>query len=143
MVGGTVTFGAPPPTDEDNDDISDDWENSHFGNLTTANATSDYDNDGYSDKQEYLNGTDPKTQDSPDGTGYNSSTDFRVAPWTAISGTQYSMVAYGNVYIETTEVSREGFLLGAFGPGGETNCRATANVSDTGSYYMTIRGNIR
>jgi M6 family metalloprotease-like protein len=41
--------------DSDNDSIADDWEMQYFGNLTTANATSDFDKDGYSDRQEYLN----------------------------------------------------------------------------------------
>jgi len=41
--------------DTDQDGIDDAWEQLFFGNLTTANSTSDYDKDGYSDVQEYLN----------------------------------------------------------------------------------------
>jgi hypothetical protein len=47
-------------TDSDRDGIPDAWELDHFGNLTTANATSDKDGDGFGDLQEYLAGTDPK-----------------------------------------------------------------------------------
>ncbi|MCI5180732.1 MAG: hypothetical protein D3911_15730 [Candidatus Electrothrix sp. AW3_4] len=43
------------PNDTDGDGIGDDWEMEQFGNLQTANATTDYDGDGYSDLQEYLN----------------------------------------------------------------------------------------
>jgi hypothetical protein len=72
-----------PHVDTDGDGIYDQWELDHFGNLTTANAVSDYDNDGYSDLQEYLNTYypvetdpegnvyDPKVVNAPGGTGYN------------------------------------------------------------------------
>ena len=49
---------APGP-DSDGDGIPDAWELSWFGNLMTANGTSDFDGDGMSDKAEYLAGTSP------------------------------------------------------------------------------------
>ncbi|HEX5398711.1 MAG TPA: hypothetical protein VFY06_06655 [Verrucomicrobiae bacterium] len=49
-----------PGTDTDGDGIPDAWELQEFGNLTTANATSDFDGDGVSDRNEYLAGTNPK-----------------------------------------------------------------------------------
>ena len=69
--------------DTDADLLPDAWEMTHFGNLTTANGTTDYDRDGYSDLQEYLNEMsgetdpqggqyDPKTANAPGGTGYIS-----------------------------------------------------------------------
>jgi hypothetical protein len=71
--------------DTDNDNIDDDWEMSHFGDLTTADQTSDFDEDGYSDLQEYLNDAagetdpignvyDPKVVNAPWGTGYTPNT---------------------------------------------------------------------
>src|SRR5262245_51130194 len=45
--------------DTDSDNIADAWERQKFGNLTFANATSDFDNDGFSDKSEYLADTNP------------------------------------------------------------------------------------
>ncbi len=59
----------------------DDWEMDYFGNLQTADKTTDWDDDGYSDLQEYLNrdildkngnSYDPKVENAPDGPGYNS-----------------------------------------------------------------------
>lgn len=46
-------------TDSDNDGLGDSWERSHFGNLTTASATSNRDGDIASDKDEYEADTDP------------------------------------------------------------------------------------
>ncbi|MCI5212565.1 MAG: right-handed parallel beta-helix repeat-containing protein [Candidatus Electrothrix sp. ATG2] len=68
-------------TDTDQDGIDDNWELLFFGNLTTANRTSDYDQDGYSDLQEYQNNLrchvdskgnsfDLTEANEPDGNGY-------------------------------------------------------------------------
>lgn len=47
------------PADSDGDGISDAWEQSKFGNLTSATATSDADHDGATELREYLAGTEP------------------------------------------------------------------------------------
>ncbi len=69
-----------PFADTDSDGINDNWEKQYFSNsLTVANATSDYDKDGYSDLQEYtnrgetdLNGVsyNPTVKNVAGGTGY-------------------------------------------------------------------------
>lgn len=82
IVSGALTVQAVIP-DTDGDGIDDNWEMAYFGNLTTANSTSDFDGDGYTDLQEYLNQLaglndpegnpfDPKAVNAPGGTGYNS-----------------------------------------------------------------------
>ena len=64
--------------DHDQDGLDDSWEHAHFGDLTTANATSNQDGDPMSDLHEFLTRTDPKdardflrittiTPDSPTG----------------------------------------------------------------------------
>jgi len=45
--------------DSDSDGIADAFEYQYFGNLTTADMSSDADHDGISDKEEYLDGTSP------------------------------------------------------------------------------------
>ena len=59
-VAVVQTATIAPGTDSDGDGIADAWELLNFGNLTTANATSDFDHDGSTDLQEYLAGTNPR-----------------------------------------------------------------------------------
>ena len=64
------------PSDTDQDGIPDAWEQLYFpgtAGLVILSATGDYDHDGYSDYQEYLNGTNPTVQDPPGGPGYDES----------------------------------------------------------------------
>ncbi|MCW5198756.1 hypothetical protein VU06_03295, partial [Desulfobulbus sp. F3] len=93
LNGNTYTTGAITAdcavtaffreTDSDGDGIDDAWEEYWFGDLTTASASSDYDKDGYSDLQEYLNALagqndpagapcNPKEKNAPGGTGYRN-----------------------------------------------------------------------
>ena len=55
------TDSITPGVDTDGDGIADAFELLYFGNLTTANAGSDYNGDGVSDLQAYLDGTDPRS----------------------------------------------------------------------------------
>lgn len=61
-VSGTVD------DDTDGDGIPDSWEMANFGDLTTADETTDNDGDGLLDIDEHSNGTDPKDTDT-DGDG--------------------------------------------------------------------------
>jgi len=45
--------------DTEGDGLPDEWELMHFGDLTTADAASDFDGDGSPDWDEYLYGSDP------------------------------------------------------------------------------------
>ncbi len=49
--------------DSDNDGLRDNWEVENFGNITTADGTTDSDNDGRSDMQEYAFRSDPLSPD--------------------------------------------------------------------------------
>jgi hypothetical protein len=100
--------------DDDGDGIADAWERENFANLTAANALSDADGDGVSDKDEYLADSNPNDSNSRlritdhvvqffPNEGYNSwdvtftssprrlyridtSEDLGVAPWQDASG---------------------------------------------------------
>ncbi len=50
--------------DSDGDGIPDAWELYHFGDLTTADATSDYSNNGFLDLHAFLANTDPTDSNS-------------------------------------------------------------------------------
>ena len=74
-------FAGLTSNDIDNDGIADSWEIKWFNNLTTANQWRDFDRDGYTDLQEYLNdfagekdplGAEyiPTVKNAPEGTGY-------------------------------------------------------------------------
>ncbi len=81
--------------DADNDGISDTWEIDHVPQgtpagteLTVFSASGDYDNDGYTDLQEFLNRNeldpqgavyDPLAANAPYGTGYINSATFLPA----------------------------------------------------------------
>jgi|GEM_PF-2823693 len=76
VTGCTVTF---TDTDDDADELSDRWEMDHFGDLT-HDGTGDSDNDGYTDRQEHDNTTDPNDGTTAAGlAGYSACTDNRVA----------------------------------------------------------------
>lgn len=59
LTTDTITY-----PDSDNDGIADHYERTHFGNLSTANATTNNDSDSQTDLEEYLANTDP--EDSSD-----------------------------------------------------------------------------
>jgi hypothetical protein len=45
--------------DFDTDGLPDLWERQYFGKLDVSDGTGDFDNDGWTDLEEYVNGTDP------------------------------------------------------------------------------------
>ncbi len=59
-------FKVVTTPDVDEDGLPDVWENAHFGDLTSASATSDVDVDGLLDTDEYAQRTSPILSDSDD-----------------------------------------------------------------------------
>jgi hypothetical protein len=84
------------PVDSDSDGIDDAWETANFGNLTDANANSNWDGDGQSDLAEYLSGTAPK--DASDylhitGITYDAATTMGTVTAQTVSGKTYQLQA--------------------------------------------------
>lgn len=60
-VGGWPDYKGTPYKDSDGDGMSDDWEKSHGLNANDASdALKDADSDGYTNIEEFINGTDPQ-----------------------------------------------------------------------------------
>ena len=71
LINGLINVNTSEQADNDGDLIPDWWENYYFlGNITLLTTRGDYDDDGYSDYQEYLNRTDPTVKNSAGGPGY-------------------------------------------------------------------------
>ncbi|HBA84660.1 MAG TPA: hypothetical protein DCZ95_11245 [Verrucomicrobia bacterium] len=58
-----VAWMAPFIIDIDADGLDDEWETTHFNQLETASASSDCDQDGVQDLEEYIAGTAPDNAD--------------------------------------------------------------------------------
>jgi hypothetical protein len=58
------------------------------------------------------------------------------------------MVRYGYVYINGTKINGTSYVLAAFGPGGDKDCRAVNDIAandiheDGFFYYLTVCGNL-
>jgi hypothetical protein len=65
---------------------------------------------------------------------------FIETGWIPLEGLQYNMIVYGKAY-NGNNPAAEGDWLGAFGPGGTSDCRAIAAVQTNGNYYITIGSN--
>ena len=62
--------------DADGDEMADDWEITHFGDLS-HDGNADTDNDGLTDRDEYRNNTDPNDSDS-DGDKLSDGYEFQM-----------------------------------------------------------------
>lgn len=92
-TGPAIPF-SPPAADSDLDGVLDAWELEVFGDLGTADASSDYDGDGVKDFVEFIAGTSP--QDPLDVLRIRLVPDaaqpdvVRVA-WSAVPGKRYAL----------------------------------------------------
>jgi len=86
------TDTVAPGADTDGDGIPDAWEQTWFGNLTTANKTSDYDADGSTDRQEALADTNPlDAEDNLRITSYIRYDTYNILLWTSKPTRLYRM----------------------------------------------------
>lgn len=87
-------------TDADEDGMADSWETSNFGDLATASADTDFDQDGLRDWQEYVAGTLPKDARSVlrmEDTRLSSEANGFVIRWSSISNRCYTIFGATNL----------------------------------------------
>lgn len=93
IIVGNVEVVDAWATDSDGDNLPDGWEFQHFGNITNAAAGEDDDQDGFSNWEHYVSGTEPT----------NPSSFFRVE----LTGNgESAMVRFASVTNRQYEVQR-------------------------------------
>lgn len=96
-TNGVAPFNRPAGWDTDNDGIPDNWEIAHGLNPNVANNNGDFDNDGYTDLEEYLN--DIAAWPAPGTilfTGDDNNRYARIFNW-RVNGTQVNITNLGNI----------------------------------------------
>jgi hypothetical protein len=120
--------------DTDGDGIGDDYEREVFGGLGTADATSDYDQDGASDKQEAQAGTNAKDEND-----YLALTEFGTAPGGTAATFTWTTVPSRGYYLEKTlGLSGAPWLdsgLGFIWPDGTNTTRLIADTNAPMRFY--------
>ncbi len=82
--------GGPVDLDTDDDSIDDAWELATFTNLTTAGYSTDYDGDGFLDRNESLAGSNAHNGDSAlEATGASAPATGVLVQWQSESNKQY------------------------------------------------------
>ncbi|HEU5123347.1 MAG TPA: hypothetical protein VFW05_04705 [Verrucomicrobiae bacterium] len=95
-VTGTAPFNRPPNWDTDQDGLPDDWEIDHGVDPLTPNNNADFDNDGYTDLEEYLNEIAAWPAPGPIVFGENTSDRYaEIFNWT-VSGVTLNISGIGN-----------------------------------------------
>jgi subtilisin family serine protease len=89
-------------TDSNNNGIPDWWENQYSvlrpGNPTQLNPTSlDFDNDGFSDMQEFILGTNPNVSDHIELTVSRDATGNTTLTWPSQAGRHYTILSGSNL----------------------------------------------
>lgn len=134
-VAYVQTDAIAPGMDKDGDGIPDAWELQHFGNLTTANATSDHDGDGVSDKNEYLASTDPNNASDYLRITYVARGDvmpnFTTLHWTSVPTRFYNID-----YRETLNATDSWALSVGFGFGAYAATFNTGHTNATEFYRV-------
>ncbi len=100
-----LAIAEAPGQDTDSDGLADSWETNYFGNLTTANGSSDFNLDGFSDLKAYLAGLGPTHSLRIQSIARSPSND--VLGWAIAPYGTYDVYAATNVMGPWTYVNRE------------------------------------
>ncbi len=93
-----ATLRVNPASDTDGDGMNDDWERQHFGHLDRDGA-GDFDGDGISDLQEFLDDTDPQV-----GSGLTAPTVDSPLPGTEVTSLTPDLTLTNSVHAPTSIV---------------------------------------
>ena len=136
------TLSLDPGPDTNGNGVPDPWEWRWFHNLFTVGATTDFDKDGISDRDEYLAGTNPLTRfDKPGITAFSTSVAGGTRQTTITINstvnryyrieTNVNIAVPGNAWIDAG--------LGAFVPDiGSTTTRSVSHPEGPKRFYRVV-----
>jgi hypothetical protein len=138
----TVTLGfdnGGGSVDSDNDGLPDDWELTNFGNLG-RDGNGDFDGDGFSDRDEYIAGSDPKSASStgPRPAVVRNGTGFHVT-FPTLTGRNYRLLYRDNLVSgswQPVTALAGGQTNPAPGTGGNVTLTDTATPSGGMRFYQ-------
>lgn len=88
-TSGTGNPDTPPNPDSDSDGIPDAWETTYGLSVGTNDANSDADSDGFTNREEYLLGTHPKSGSSFFKASVTRTAANTTVTWNAVAGKVY------------------------------------------------------
>jgi len=143
----SATLTIYPANDTDGDGMPDDWEMRHFGDLS-RDGRGDFDGDGISDLDEYLNGGDPTRIDHAPTTPVivspadGSEITVLTPELTIMNSTDpdggvltYDFEIFSDPGLKNKVISRLGVLQGS----GTTSFTVSQLLSDNTRYYWRVR----
>jgi hypothetical protein len=130
-----VNFTIRPIDDIDGDGMNDAWEIKHFGTLE-RNGSGDYDRDGISDLEEFLNGSDPTSENHAPTVPMilSPSLDEWVETQTPELTIKNSSDADGDVIFYALEVYTDSYLTQRI-----ASDLVNANAADTTTWTLPIK----